>query len=319
MIDMRCSRKPNHMKNGFKAYAAALIGLVVLVSLFCTADRAFAASKGKFTVGSKEFTEQLVLGHIASLIMADAGYNVDSRVPLGGTNIVRQALLSKQIDGYIEYTGTAAMVFFKEQKILSREDTYKLVRDRDAKSNLVWLPPMTFSNTYCLMMRRKDAEELGIKTMSDLAAYVNKNPKNARISVNNEFFVRQDGLPTMLKTYGFKLDITSVTQMDSGLIYMALRDGKVDVGIGFTTDGRIRAYDFVALQDDKQMFPAYNPCMVIRKEFIDKDPAIAGYFEKLGAVLDDNAITELNYRVAEKKEDPKKVAEDFLKTNNIIK
>lgn len=303
-----------------KSSFARLLTIALAVALIvCMALPAAAATKGKFTVGSKEFTEQLVLGHMISLIMADAGYDVASKVPLGGTNIVRQALVSKQIDGYIEYTGTASTVFFKETRPLDGNATYELVRDKDAESGIVWLPPMTFNNTYCLMMRKSQAAELGIVSMSDLAAYIEKNPGKLKVTTNNEFFARPDGLPKMLKTYGFKLDITTVTQMDSGLIYLALKDAKIDVGLGFTTDGRIRAYDFVALVDDKEMFPAYNPCMVIHKNFLDKDSSIAEYFEKLGKVLDDAAITELNYLVAEKKEDPKKVAETYLKENKIIK
>ena len=296
--------------------ALALAALIVTVA---APNAAFAASKGTFTVGSKEFTEQLVLGHMVSLIMADAGYDVVSKVPLGGTNIVRQALVSKQIDGYIEYTGTASTVFFKETRPLNGEETYALVRDTDAKDGIVWLPPMTFNNTYCLMMRRAQADELGIASMSDLAKYIADNPGKMRVTTNNEFFVRPDGLPKMIQIYGFKLDITTVTQMDSGLIYLALKDAQIDVGLGFTTDGRIRAYDFVALTDDKEMFPAYNPCMVLHKSFIDKDPDIAPYFEKLGAILDDAAITELNFRADEKKENPQKVAETYLKENKIIK
>lgn len=306
------------MKN--KSRFARFFALIVLAALaVMAASPAIAASKGKFTVGSKEFTEQLVLGHMISLIMTDAGYDVVSKVPLGGTNIVRQALVSKQIDGYIEYTGTASTVFFKETRPLDGKETYELVRDNDAKSGIAWLPPMTFNNTYCLMMRRAQAEELGVASMSDLAKYIAENPGKLKVTTNNEFFARPDGLSKMIKEYGFKLDITTVTQMDSGLIYLALKDAKIDVGLGFTTDGRIRAYDFVALADDKAMFPAYNPCMVIHKKFLDDDPSIAGYFEKLGEILDDAAITELNYLVAEKKEDPKKVAEKYLKDNDIIK
>lgn len=307
------------MKKTLKTGMLMVAVLVVLAAIFAP-SASYAASKGKFTVGSKEFTEQLILGNMVSLIMKDAGYDVVNKIPLGGTNIVRQALVSKQINGYIEYTGTAAMVFLKEQKVLSPEATYELVRDADAKIGIVWLPPMKdFNNTYCLMMRKAQAEELGIESMSDLSEYIDKNPGKLKVTVNNEFFVRLDGLPTMIKTYDFKLDITSVTQMDSGLIYMALKDGKADVGLGFTTDGRIRAYDFVALKDDKQMFPAYNPCFVVRKEILDKDPGIAEYFEKLAKVLDDEAITELNFRAAEKKEDPRKIAEEFLKAQKIIK
>ena len=111
-----------------------------------------------------------------------------------------------------------------------------------------------------------------------------------KIVVNNEFFARPDGLPTMLKTYGYKLDITTLTQMDSGLIYLALKDGRADVGLGFATDGRIKAYDFVALEDDRRMFPVYNPCLVVRKPFLDKDPSIALYFAKLAKALDNEAI-----------------------------
>jgi osmoprotectant transport system substrate-binding protein len=136
-----------------------VLGALLLGALLLgTFGRAQAAER--VSVGSKAFTEQLLLGKMTALLLREAGFDVRERIPLGGTNIVRQALLSRQIDGYVEYTGTAATVFFKRtEPFASARECYEFVRDRDAAQGLVWLSPMAFNNTYCLMMRRQEAED----------------------------------------------------------------------------------------------------------------------------------------------------------------
>ncbi len=290
---------------------------LLLVALFAAAP---ALAAEKFAVGSKTFAEQLVLGKMGVAIMKDLGYQVEDRVPLGGTAILRQALTSNQIQGYFEYTGTAATVFFKEKgPFPTPEATYDFVREKDAKNGLAWLARLPLNNTYCLMMRAADAEKNGIRSISDLARFVEKDPKALKMGVTPEFLVRPDGLPKLRTTYALKLDAKNVVQMEPGLIYLALKDGSLDIGIGFSTDGRIRAYSLAVLTDDKIMFPSYNPAFVVRKEILDRNPALAVPFEKLAKVLDDEAITELNFQVAEKKQDPAAVAEAFLKKHQIIR
>ena len=292
--------------------------LAVLLVVLFAAMPAWAAEK--FAVGSKTYAEQLVLGKMGVAIMKDLGYQVDDKVPLGGTAILRQALASNQIQGYFEYTGTAATVFFKEKKSFpTPEATYDFVKETDAKNGLVWLARLPLNNTYCLMMRAADAEKHGIKSISDLSALVEKDPAALKLGVTPEFLVRPDGLPKLRTTYSLKLDAKKVVQMEPGLIYLALRDGSLDIGIGFSTDGRIKAYNLLALEDDKIMFPSYNAAFVVRKEVLDKNPAMAEPFAKLAKVLDDAAITELNFEVAEKKQDPAAVAQAFLKKHSIIR
>jgi len=292
--------------------------LALLLVVLFAAMPAFGAEK--FAVGSKTFAEQLVLGKMGVAIMKDLGYQVEDRVPLGGTAILRQALTSNQIQGYFEYTGTAATVFFKEKGgFATPEATYDFVKAKDDKNGLAWLARLPLNNTYCLMMRASDAKKHGIRSISDLAALVEKDPAALKLGVTPEFLVRPDGLPKLRTTYGLKLDAKKVVQMEPGLIYLALKDGSLDIGIGFSTDGRIRAYALQVLEDDKIMFPSYNPAFVVRKDLLEKNPGMAVPFEKLAKVLDDEAITELNFQVAEKKQDPAAVAVAFLKKHQIIR
>lgn len=296
--------------------------LVIFAALVVIgASCAGAMAADPFVIGSKAFTEQLILGHLGSLILTDLGFEVEDRIPLGGTSIVRKALTSRQIHGYFEYTGTAATAILKHKEPFSSSgETYQFVRDKDLEDNdLVWFSPLAFNNTYCLMMRRSHAEELGITSLSDLAAHIAEDPKGLKTAVNNEFFLRPDGLRKLKKTYAFKPAEKNILQMESGLIYLALKDGKVDVGLGFATDGRIAAYDFVVLQDDKMMFPSYNPCFVTHKDIFEKHPGMDEPFRKLGEILTDEEMTRLNFEVAEYKKDPRQLAEDFLRKHNIIR
>lgn len=303
------------MKNWWKLFSALLVAALILAPW-----AGFAAEK-ELIVGSKEFTEQRILGKLMIVYLENNGFTTKDRTGLGGTLVARKALENDQIDIYMEYTGTALLTFLEyEEPITDPQECYDTVKKEDLKKNdLVWLPYMSFNNTYCLMMRQEKAKEMGIKTLSDLAKKVNENPEQIVFALNAEFYARPDGYRPLQKAYDFKFDRGNIKKMQSGLIYKALKDGQVDVGLGFATDGRIKGFDLVVLEDDKNYFPVYNPAPVVKKATADKYPELGPLFEKLGEKLNTQAMTDMNYAVDIKHEDPKKVATGFLKEAGLLK
>lgn len=292
--------------------------LVVAAAMVFTAPG--IAGEKKLVVGSKEFTEQRILGQIMIALLEKNGFEAVDKTGLGGTLVARKALENKQIDVYMEYTGTALLTFLKHEKpITDPQKCYDVVKAEDLEKNgLTWLPYMSFNNTYCLMMRRADAGKKGVKTLSDLAALVKKAPKEVSFALNAEFYARPDGYRPLQKAYDFKFDKKGIKKMESGLIYQALRDAQVEVGLGFATDGRIKGFDLVSLEDDKQYFPVYNPAPVVKKEIAEKYPELKKIFTDLGKKLDTATMTELNFMVDIKHKDVKKVAVEFLKSAGLI-
>lgn len=276
-------------------------------------------TKGPVTVGSKEFTEQLILGQIALLALENAGFEVVDQTGLQGTDAVRSALENGDIDLYWEYTGTAWInALGHDEPITDSEEAYQQVKEEDAANGLVWLPYAPFDNTYTLMMRRADAEELGIKTISDLAAYVNAHPDEITFATDHEFYARPDGFPGLEELYGFQFPRDKVLTMDPGLTYQALRDGQVQVAMGFATDGRIEAYEFVNLEDDQHFFPVYNPAPVVRQEVLEKWPEIEEVLGEIGPQLDTETMINLNYQVDIEEKEPADVARAWLTEKGLI-
>ncbi|MEA3303287.1 MAG: glycine betaine ABC transporter substrate-binding protein, partial [Pseudomonadota bacterium] len=226
------------------------------------AEEVVEEEKGLIVVGSKDFSEQFILGYIAVLALQDAGYEVDDQVGLGGTAVNREALLAGEIDMYWEYTGTGWMAHLgHEEPITDPQECYDEVKAEDAGNGLAWLDMAPFNNTYTLMMRQSDGEELGIVSISDLAEYINGGG-DASMCINQEFYARPDGFRGVEELYGFQFDEAQVIMMDSGLTYKALQDGECTTAMGFATDGRIAAFGFFNLEDDLQYFPVYNPAPV---------------------------------------------------------
>ncbi len=278
------------------------------------------AAEKKLVIGSKQFTEQIILGKMMIALLEANGFKCEDKTGLGGTLVARKALLAGQIDMYMEYTGTGLMTHLKHKKpITDPKECYEVVKKEDLEKNgLVWLPMMDFNNTYCLMMRRADAEAKGIKTLSDLAAYVRAHPKDVAFGLNAEFYARPDGYRPLQKTYGFEFPPDKIKKMDSGLVYKALKDGEVEVSMGFATDGRIAGFDFVVLKDDKNYFPVYNPAPVVKKEIAAKYPELEAIFAKLGQKLNTKEMTRLNYTVDIEHVDAAKAAADWLKAQGLI-
>jgi len=279
---------------------------------------AMAADK-KMVVGSKAFTEQRLLGQIMIQLLEKNGFKVDDKTGLGGTVVVREALVNKQIDIAMEYTGTGLITILKApQPITDPVKCYEEVKKLDEKNGMVWLPLIPFNNTYCLMMRRADAEKLSIKTISDLAKYVKDNPDKIAFGLNAEFYSRLDGYKPLQAAYDFKFPEDKIIKMDPGLLYKALKEGQVEVSMGFSTDGRIKEFDLLVLQDDKVYFPVYNPCVVVRKETLDAHPELAKIFAPLSQKLDTKAITELNFQVDGEKKPAKDVARAWLTKQGLL-
>ena len=271
-----------------------------------------AEEKGLIVVGSKDFSEQYILGYIAVLALQDAGYEVDDQVGLGGTAVNREALLAGEIDLYWEYTGTGWMAHLgHEEPITDPQECYDEVKAEDAGNDLVWLDMAPFNNTYTLMMQQTVGDELGVASISDLAEYINGGG-DASLCINQEFYARPDGFKGVEALYGFQFDEDQVIMMDSGLTYKALQDGECTTAMGFATDGRIAAFGFFNLEDDQQFFPVYNPAPVIRKEALDANPGVADVLAPIADALTTDVMMEMNKRVDIDEEDPEDVARDFL-------
>jgi osmoprotectant transport system substrate-binding protein len=168
------------------------------------------------------------------------------------------------------------------------------------------------------MMRKDDAEKKGIKSLSDLAKYVDAHPDDIKFGTNEEFYARPDGYKPLQKKYGFKFKRSNIKKMTPGLLYKALKEGQLDVAMGFATDGRIKGFGFVVLEDDQKYFPVYNPAPVVKKETAEKYPELEKIFAPLTEKLDTAAMTELNYQVDSEHKDVKTVAQDWLKHAGLL-
>ena len=293
----------------FKRYIWLTAMLVVAVGVGLSQANALV-------VGGKNFTEQQLIAAITTQYLQAKGYEVETKAGMGSA-VLRAAQENGQIDIYWEYTGTSLITYNKIEERLSAEETYQKVKELDAEKGLVWLDASKANNTYALAMNRAEAEEMGISTLSDLAKAVNEK-KGLVFASNAEFYARADGLKPLQEAYGFEFPRSDIKRMDSGLTYQALKEDQVDVALVFATDGRIPAFDFVVLQDDKGYFPAYALTPVVRKDILDQHPELADQLNALSAKLDDETMAGLNAKVDVDKQTIEQVAEEFLKSQGLI-
>ncbi len=275
-----------------------------------------AAMAQNVVVGGKNFTEQQIMAAMTSQLLQAKGYKVDVKAGMGSA-VLRQAQESGQIDVYWEYTGTSLITYNKITDRLSPSDTYAKVKELDAAKGLVWLNPSKANNTYSLAMNQEDAKKQGIASISDLAKKV-KDGGKLNFASNAEFYARPDGLKPLEQAYGFEFSRENVKRMDTGLVYQALKEKQVDVGLVFATDGRIPAFNFVVLKDDKGFFPSYALTPVVRKQVLDANPKLADILNSLSAKLDDATMARLNASVDVDKKTVEDVARGFLKEQGLI-
>lgn len=291
-----------------------LIAGLVLAGTLATSLTALAQST--VVVGGKAFTEQILMTEMTVQLLEAKGFKPDRKAGMGSVAL-RSAQENGQIDVYWEYTGTSLVTYNKVADKLNAADTYKKVKELDAAKGLVWLNPSAANNTYGLAMRRDDATKRGITTLSDLSRAVKADGKLSFAS-NSEFYARPDGLKPLQETYGFEFARDNVKRMDTGLTYQALRDNQVDVALVFATDGRIPAFNFVVLRDDKGFFPSYALTAVIRKEVLDKNPRLADVLNALAAKLNDANVSRMNASIDVDKKSVEDVARSFLKDNGLL-
>ena len=279
-------------------------------------------SGAEFTVGSKEFTEQLILGQITLQVLENAGATVNDQIGLAGTVAARKALESGEIDMYWEYTGTGWITHLGHTKpIPNRQQQFEAVAKEDLKDNdIEWLsPPAPANNTYTMAVRSEAYDKLGVKKLSDFKQLVEENPEEATVCVGTEFSTRDDGLPGMEKAYDFEFPQENIVKIDEGLIYQQTDKGKqCNFGEVFQTDGRIEALNLELIEDDESFFPIYNPALNVRKDVMEEYPQIAKLFAPISKKLTTEELQKLNAKVDVDGLLEDQVAEEWLSENGFI-
>lgn len=293
----------------------ALVLLSTLTVVACAdGGSSDSAGGGVINVGSKDFTEQFILGEMYALVLEDAGFEVERKLSLGGTPVAHAGLESGEIDLYPEYTGTGLLTILKLPANSDQQEVYETVAAAyQEQFNLVWLEPAPMNNTQALAMTQAQSEELGITTISDMVAQANE----LTMIGPPEFEVREDGLPGLKEGYG-DFDLEAYKPVDPGLRYKGLVDGEADVAVAFGTDGEISAFDLVLLEDDKNLFPPYQVAPVVRQEALDANPGIADALNALAPLLTNETMQTLNYEVSGNQREPADVALEFLTSEGLI-
>jgi osmoprotectant transport system substrate-binding protein len=273
-----------------------------LVAVLCAAVVAGCGGGDRVVVGSKNFTEQRVLGELLAQTIEAAGMPAERRLDLGGTFVCDAALRGGQIDVYVEYTGTALTAVLKQPPLTDSAEVLARVRAAYAPAGLVWTTPLGFDNTFALVVR----PDAGVKTISAAV----EPARGWTAAFGYEFQQRPDGFPALERVYGLRF--RDVRTMDLGLLYRALADRQVDLGVGSATDGLIDALGFVVLADDRHAFPPYEAVPVVRQAALDKFPGLRGALDSLGGRLSVETMRRLNQQVDGEHHSPAEVARQFL-------
>jgi glycine betaine/choline ABC-type transport system substrate-binding protein len=269
----------------------------------------------QISVGSKNFTEQLILGEIlAQSLEYLSSTPVERRFYLAGTYICHQALLAGRIDMYVEYTGTALGAILKEQPSANHDEVLKRVTEEYRRRfDLVVMPPLGFNNSFALVMRGDDSRRLSVKSLSDLALFA----PDLRLGVGYEFLERQDGFAGLANTYGLKF-LEAPRVMDLGLLYRAIQNKRVDVIAASNTDGLIPVLDLVVLTDDRKYFPPYDAVPIVRAASLKDHPAIGDAIERLSGRITAEQMRKMNYAADGEKKDSAAIAREFLTQQHLL-
>ena len=279
-----------------------------LLAILFAAVTGIACERSAVVVGSKNFSEQVILGEIVALLLEDRGLSVERRLNLGGSFICHSAMESGQMDVYIEYTGTALTAILREPVLHYPDEVYRRVQEAyRERYGLAWGPSLGFNNTYAMAMRAEHARSLGLSRISDLAAHV----KSIRTGFGHEFLERLDGYRGFTKAYGLDFAIAP-RGMEFGLIYQALVEEKVDLIAGNSTDGLIEKFDLAVLEDDQRFFPPYYAAPVYRPETAEAHPAFREVIQMLGGAIDESSIRSMNRAVDNDRRRASDVAKEFL-------
>ena len=270
------------------------------------------------TVGSKDFTENIILGYIAELALSAAGANIVDLTNISGSNSSRQALINGQIDMMWEYTGTAWLSYQgNDTPIAGAQQQFDAVNAADEKKNgISWLDYSPLNDTYAFGTTEAYAQQHDLKTNSDMTAFLKQHPDQAVFCVETEFASRPDGFPGVQKAYGFPA--TNVKTFGTGAIYSAIASGSCNFGEIFTTDGRIAGLHLRVLDDDKKFFPQYNAAVTMKTSYLQAHPALADVLVPVGKALDNAQMVELCKQVDVDGKDAGEVARDWMISKGFI-
>jgi osmoprotectant transport system substrate-binding protein len=266
-------------------------------------------------VGSKNFTEQLILGEIiAQHIEARLHQPVERKLDLGGTLLAHQALLARDIDMYPEYTGTAFTNVLKRSSVTDPAVVLEQVRAQYSTGfHLDWIDPLGFDNSFAMTIRGEDARARHLKTLSNAAA----DPAGFVLGAGYEFLTRPDAYGALNRAYPIKW-IAPPKSMDLGLLYQALEQKQVNMAAANTTDGLLNKLDVTVLRDDKQVFPPYQACVVVRQEALTEYPNLRAILSELSGKISDTEMRNMNYAVDGQHRPAREVAKEFLEKSGLL-
>jgi osmoprotectant transport system substrate-binding protein len=312
------------VKNRTKLIRAipALLALLVLAACGNVGDSDGSEDGGggpEITVGSKNFTEQYILGELYAQALAANGFSVEKKLDLGSEQIADKALQNGQIDMYPEYTGTSlvAVLGYEGENPPTPEATYQKAKELYAKRDPAdtMLTPAQFNNTYGIFVRSQVAEQDDLKTLTDLAKV---SPQLTFVSFS-EFQNRPDGYPNMQKNYeGLDFGDIKIVNSIGGPIYQGVLEGEGDVGVGFTTDGQLASDELVVMEDPKNIWPFYYPAPVVRSDVLEQNPKMEEVLNSVSETLDAETMRKLNAQVDIEQEDPEDVAAEYLQEKGIV-
>ena len=276
----------------------------------------FRFQKKEVTIGSKIFTENILLAEmLAVLLEENYNFKVIRKFNLGGTKLVFDALRNKEIDIYPEYTGTGYTMILKMSGETQPKKTYRIVKKEFLDQfNLMWSLPLGFENTYALAVRDSDPRFKNIHSISQLKGKTNF----LNIAAGHEFMERKDGFSNFIKKYQLHFQEDKIWTMNQGLMYSALKNKKMDMVMAYSTDGRIQAFDLKTLKDDKRFFPAYGAAYLTRREFLDQNPKIKKAFKELEGSIAEKEMIFLNNQVDQLKYDGAQAVKNFLIKKNLL-
>jgi osmoprotectant transport system permease protein len=290
-------------RSAWRAASAVVVAIAAAGALILSNTR----SPATIRVGSKNFTEQILLGEIlAQTIESQTDMRVERRLNLGGTFICDRAIRAGEIDVYVEYTGTAHTAIFREPPDTDSRRVFEAVRTRYASAGLTLLEPLGFENTFAILVRGDDAKRFGLRSIEDVAPLA----REWQAGFGYEFLQRADGYPGLAKTYGLSFQAPP-RAMDLSLIYRALADRQVDLIAGDATSGLIEAYGLVMLEDTRRYFPPYDAAAVVRSAVSLAHPAVHAALASLGGRISISAMRRMNHAVDAERRDPVEVVREF--------
>jgi osmoprotectant transport system substrate-binding protein len=290
---------------------AAGIGLLLMAGLSAGCGQ----SQDKVVIGSKNFTENVILGEIfAQLIRAKTDLKVEYKENLGGTMVCFEAIKKGELDIYPEYTGTGLTAHLKMDVINDAAKVYDIVkREFDKRFDIQWLKPLGFNNTYAVAIKQDFGQKYDLRKVSQLAPVA----KQLTFGAEHEFFDRQDGYDGMIRAYGLKFKGEPV-KMDTSLKYQAIAEGKMDVTDAFSTDGQLIKYKLRVLEDDRHFFPPYYAAPIVRNQTLQKHPELKKVLNELAGKISDDEMQKMNYQAESEKKPIKDIAKAFLKAKGFI-